>query len=268
MRPVDQAVGFATFANGGVRHAPFFVANVTDNEGAVLLENAGDQGEQVMDPDVANDVTYAIKDVADYSRRSLDGDRPVASKTGTVGSSDDDNSDAWMVGYTPSLSTAVWMGSDTREPIVNARGQIIYGSGLPGEIWQEFMNTVLAGTPEEPLPDSPSIRGDTGEGVPEPEPEPEPTTEAPAPVTSAAPTPTPEPVVDSDGDGVADADDPAPNDASIPNGSNEDEVVDSDGDGVPDAADPAPNDPNVPNPRGVPNLPGQGQGPPDDGTDG
>jgi len=235
MRPVDQAVGFATFANGGVRHAPFFVSNVTDNEGTVLLENAGDQGEQVMDPDVANDVTYAIKDVADFSRRSLDGDRPVASKTGTVGSSDDDNSDAWMVGYTPSLSTAVWMGSDTREPIVNARGQIIFGSGLPGEIWQEFMNTVLAGTPEEPLPDSPAIDGDTGEGVPEPEPEPEPTTEAPAPTTSVAPAPPTETVVEEP------------------------------------TAPPVPPTPTVvptPTPQapGVPNLPGQG--PPDDEDDG
>jgi membrane peptidoglycan carboxypeptidase len=208
MRPVDQAVGFATFANGGIRHAPFFVANVTDNEGNVLLENAGDPGEQVMEPDVANDVTYAISDVADFSRRSLDGARPVASKTGTVGSSDEDNSDAWMVGYTPSLSTAVWMGSDSREPIVDVRGRIIYGSGLPGAIWQEFMNTVLAGTPEEPLPDSPSIKGDTGEGVPEPEPEPAPTSEAPAPATSSTPAPPSQPQQpDLDGDGIPDTQD-------------------------------------------------------------
>jgi membrane peptidoglycan carboxypeptidase len=208
MRPVDQAVGFATFANGGIRHAPFFVANVTDNEGNVLLENAGDPGEQVMEPDVANDVTYAISDVADFSRRSLDGARPVASKTGTVGSSDEDNSDAWMVGYTPSLSTAVWMGSDSREPIVDVRGRIIYGSGLPGAIWQEFMNTVLAGTPEEPLPDSPSIKGDTGEGVPEPEPEPAPTSEAPAPATSSTPAPPSQPQQpDADGDGIPDTQD-------------------------------------------------------------
>jgi membrane peptidoglycan carboxypeptidase len=208
MRPVDQAVGFATFANGGIRHAPFFVANVTDNESNVLLENAGDPGEQVMEPDVANDVTYAISDVADFSRRSLDGARPVASKTGTVGSSDEDNSDAWMVGYTPSLSTAVWMGSDSREPIVDVRGRIIYGSGLPGAIWQEFMNTVLAGTPEEPLPDSPSIKGDTGEGVPEPEPEPAPTSEAPAPATSSTPAPPSQPQQpDADGDGIPDTQD-------------------------------------------------------------
>ena len=50
----------------------------------------------------------------------------------------------------------------------------IFGSGLPGQIWQQYMNAVLNGTPEEDLPDEPMIDGDTGEGVPEPEPEPEP----------------------------------------------------------------------------------------------
>jgi membrane peptidoglycan carboxypeptidase len=217
MRPIDQAVGFATFANGGVRHAPFFVATVTDNEGTVLLQNAGDAGEQVMSPDVANDVTFAIKGVADFSRRSLDGARPVASKTGTVGSSDDDNSDAWMVGYTPSLSTAVWMGSDSRAAIVDARGRIIYGSGLPGAIWQEFMNTVLAGTPEEPLPGQPNIDGDTGEGVPAPQPTRTRTSEAPAPATSSAPAePTQPQQPDADGDGTPDAADPDANGNGTP----------------------------------------------------
>src|ERR671920_2031498 len=55
MRPIDQAVGFATFASGGIRRAPYFVAKVTDSAGTVLLENAGDAGEQVMSADVAAD---------------------------------------------------------------------------------------------------------------------------------------------------------------------------------------------------------------------
>ena len=196
MRTVDQAHGFATFAAGGIERDPYFVAKVADTSGAVLLEYAGDPGEQVIDADVANDVTFALKDVASYSRRALDGGREVASKTGTQGLNAEDNSDAWMVGYTPSLSTAVWMGNDNpNDPIRNAGGDIIYGSGLPGAIWQEFMNTALAGAPEEELPGEPTIEGDTGQGVPEPEPEPAPETEtAPAPTSQApAPDPTPAP---------------------------------------------------------------------------
>ena len=226
MRPIDQAVGFATLANGGVRHAAHFVSRVTDTTGAVLLENGADAGEQVLSADVANDTTFALEGVAQYSRRSLDGGREVAAKTGTQGIDADDNSDAWMVGYTPSLSTAVWMGSDGYEPIRNSDGAIIYGAGLPGAIWQQFMDTVLAGTPEEDLPNSPKIRGDTGEGVAAPETQAAPTTQSqptqsapttssapetttpPAPPTTtppAAPTTTSSPVPgDTDGDGIPD----------------------------------------------------------------
>jgi membrane peptidoglycan carboxypeptidase len=163
---------------------------VADSAGAVLLETVPDPGEQVMSADVAADVTFAIKDVASYSKRALDDGREVACKTGTVGSSDTDNSDAWMVGYTPSISAAVWMGNELpSDPIVNAAGNIVYGSGLPGAIWQQFMNSVLAGTPEEDLPDKASFQGDSGEGVPEPTTEAPPSTSpAPAPTTSSSPT--------------------------------------------------------------------------------
>ncbi len=213
MRPIDQAAGFATIANGGVRHATHIVSSVTDAAGGVLVSPASvvDAGTQAIPADVASDTTYAMEGVAEYSRRSLDGDRPVASKTGTQGQGED-NSDAWMVGFTPSISTAVWMGNDSpSNPIVNANGSIVYGSGLPGAIWQQFMNAVLAGTPVEDLPSEPIITGDTGKGVPvettqaprtttqaprttqAPEPTtqaPEPTTQAPETTTQAPPTTT------------------------------------------------------------------------------
>jgi membrane peptidoglycan carboxypeptidase len=231
MRPINQAVGFATFASGGIYRTPHFIQSVADNEGAVLLKNEGEAGEQVIRPDVANDVSYALKDVADFSDRSLDGGREVASKTGTQGLNRTDNSDAWMVGYTPSISTAVWIGSDVREPIKDLRGRIIYGSGLPGQIWQEFMDAVLAGTPEEPLPDEPMIEGDTGEGVAEPEPEP---TEAPAPTETPTPT--------------------APTTSAPPPAPEEEEPVDTDGDGIPDVQDPTP-DGEPEEQGGTPELP-------------
>jgi membrane peptidoglycan carboxypeptidase len=183
MRPIDQAIGFATFANGGTRHDAHFVAQIADSSGAVLSRNDGSaSAKQVIRGDVANDVTYALEGVAKSSNRALTGGRPVASKTGTQGLNDVDNSDAWMVGYTPSISAAVWMGSDSLAPIKNAQGKIIYGSGLPGAIWQQFMDAALAGTPKEALPAKSIIRGDTGKAVAAP------TTKAPA-TTSRAPAP-------------------------------------------------------------------------------
>jgi membrane peptidoglycan carboxypeptidase len=212
MRPIDQAVGFATFANGGVRHDPHFVARVADSAGTQLTADDGSSSaQQVVPADVANDVTFALEGVADYSKRSLAGGRPVASKTGTQGLNDTDNSDAWMVGYTPSVSTAVWMGSDSpSEPIVNAQGRIIYGSGLPGAIWQEFMNAALAGTSEEPLPSKAIIKGDTGKSVAEP------TTEAPAPTTSRAPATTSQAPATTSEAPATTSEAPAPTESSVP----------------------------------------------------
>lgn len=187
VRPIQQAAGFATFAAGGVQHATHFVASVADSAGTVLGTGTT-ASTQALSAEVANDVTFALTDVAESSDLSLDGDRPVAAKTGTQGANRTDNSDAWMVGYTPSISTAVWVGTKGIEPIVNSRGNIVYGSGLPGEIWQQFMDAVLAGTPEEPLPSKSLIKGDPDKGVPEP------TREAPAPTRSEAPAPQPAPV--------------------------------------------------------------------------
>ena len=206
VRPVDQAVGFATLANGGVRHATHYIAQVTDSEGGLVVtpESVVDAGTQAIPADVASDTTLSTEGVAEYSRRSLDDDRPVASKTGTQGlqGSVSDNTDAWMVGYTPSISTAVWMGSDTPSAIENADGGPIFGSGLPGQIWQEFMDRVLDGTPVEDLPTEQIIDGDTGDSVPEETTQapvttsqaPRPTSEAPETTTQAPVTTTPAPV--------------------------------------------------------------------------
>ena len=191
MRPIDQAHGFATFAAGGQERDPFFVRKVVDSSGKVLLDRKTAGGaEEAVTEEVAHDVTYALKDVAAYSRRSLDDGREVAAKTGTQGLDDVNNSDAWIVGYTPSIATSVWIGTDQRDPIINSDGGIVYGSGLPGEIWQQFMNNALEGTEFEPLPDSPLIEGDTGESVPLPEPTtsaPPPSSQVAAPSSSAAP---------------------------------------------------------------------------------
>ena len=184
MQPIDQAVGFATFASGGVYRGSHFVAKVTDVSGSVLLNNTGEAGKQVIPKDVAHDVTYALTGVAAFSHDSLAGNRPVASKTGTQNLDKIDDTDAWMVGYTPSISAAVWMGSDGHAAIRNSLNRPIYGAGLPGHIWKAFMDAVLKGTPVEQLPTSPIITGDTFTN-PVNAPAPTPTA---APTTSAAPT--------------------------------------------------------------------------------
>src|SRR6185436_13647844 len=85
-----------------------------------------------------------VVDMAGTSGFALAGGRTAAAKTGTnqLGETRD-NRDAWTVGYTPSLSAAVWVGTDKSDPIRTRTGKVVYGATLPGPIWQAFMNAAL-----------------------------------------------------------------------------------------------------------------------------
>ncbi len=150
-RPIDMASAYGTLAASGTFHPPYFVQKVVDADGRVLLDRQPSEGEKRIDPAIADTVTRAMTPIADYSRgHGLAGGRASASKTGTAQLGDTgENKDAWMVGYTPSLSTAVWVGTADGKAIENSWGGLIYGSGLPSDIWKETMDGALAGTTNE-----------------------------------------------------------------------------------------------------------------------
>ncbi|HEY3735890.1 MAG TPA: transglycosylase domain-containing protein [Jatrophihabitans sp.] len=166
--PLDQAVGYATFADGGTYNKPYFVKEVTTSSGDSLYLHKG-APKRVLAAEVANDVTLSLEPIAAWSNVPLTG-RVSAAKTGTVGitgSAGGDNSDAWMVGFTPQVAAAVWTGSgDSTTPIYNQWGAPEYGSDLPGHAWQLFMNTYLAGRTAEPMPTQQQIVGGTNMVVP------------------------------------------------------------------------------------------------------
>lgn len=194
VRPIDQAVGFATFANGGIHNPPYFVQKAVASGGGTVYTHEKDYT-RAMDPKVAHDVTLTLEPIAGWSRASLADGRASAAKTGTEGIPDDpngSNSDAWMVGFTPQVSSAVWVGSGTStDPVVNAGGLPEYGSDLPAKTWKLFMDTYLSGQPKLPMPGGPPEVTD-GRYVPPPPP----STAKAAPSTSTAssasssPTPT------------------------------------------------------------------------------
>jgi membrane peptidoglycan carboxypeptidase len=117
-----------------------------------------------------------MQPIAAYSRgHTLAGGRPSASKTGTTQLGDTDaDKDAWMVGYTPSLSTAVWIGTVRGDvPLVTKGNSPIYGSGLPSDIWKSTMDGVLKGTSVESFPKPAEIGGSAGvPAAPPPPPQP------------------------------------------------------------------------------------------------
>ena len=123
-RVLDMASAYATLATSGVYHAPHFVQKVVNAQGQVLFDAAAqdNNGEQRIPKAVADNVTAAMQPIAGWSNgHNLAGGRPSAAKTGTNQLGDTDaNRDAWMVGFTPSLSTAVWVGTtEGTKPLVN-----------------------------------------------------------------------------------------------------------------------------------------------------
>ena len=152
VHPIDMASAYATFAAEGTYHEPYIVSRVEAADGEVLYENKGDTGRQVMSQQVARNVIEAMLGVPPKKGYTL-GSRQVAAKTGTaqLEGSARDNRDAWFVGFTPGKATAVWVGTDKSEPIRDSRGNPIFGSGVPGQIWHEFMKVATDDDPQEPF---------------------------------------------------------------------------------------------------------------------
>nr|WP_219632158.1 transglycosylase domain-containing protein [Haloechinothrix aidingensis] len=153
--PRDMASAFATFAADGIQRDSHLISKLTTDDGETIYQHRP-EGEPAFASDeeeseqIAGNVTQTLEPVLPYSNLSCAGGRPCAGKTGTHQSHvDGENSQAWMVGYTPSISTAVWVGDSGSDPIRDANDAKIYGSGLPGQIWKTFTDTYLEGTPHE-----------------------------------------------------------------------------------------------------------------------
>jgi membrane peptidoglycan carboxypeptidase len=156
---IDMASAYATFAAEGMRREPFFVRDYANSRGIVEFQHvdkpqpAFDRTNPERNSQLASNVTATLTDVARSSQMPLAGGRQIAAKTGTHQRGDTGtNSAAWTVGYTPSISTAVWVGDPANSAIKNSNGSDIFGRGLPGVIWQRFMNAYLMSTPMEIFP--------------------------------------------------------------------------------------------------------------------
>jgi penicillin-binding protein 1A len=143
--PLDMAAAYGVFANRGVRLPATPVLKVTTADGRVLEDNTNRRGRRVLSPSVADNVSAALRDVVESGTgRSAAIDRSdAAGKTGTT----DNHSDAWFVGFTPDLSTSVWMGyADSQRPLRDVAGQSrVYGGTIPATTWARFMEAALEG---------------------------------------------------------------------------------------------------------------------------
>ena len=160
----DMASGYATFAAGGVQRDRHFVQKVTNANGETAYEAKDRSTDAFADNDasksaqIAGNVTAALAPVIQFSRLTCPAGHECAGKTGTQqhtpqndepASAANANSQTWMVGYTPSVSAAVWVGSDGDKALRGPGGTPLFGSTLAGPIWDRFMQLYLTGKPAE-----------------------------------------------------------------------------------------------------------------------
>ncbi|HVB33336.1 MAG TPA: PBP1A family penicillin-binding protein [Patescibacteria group bacterium] len=138
---LEHTSAFTVFPNAGVRIEPHFVRRVTTYDGALIYE-AHPQVYDVLSPQVADTMTAMLEDVVNLGTgvgaKALG--RPCGGKTGTT----QNWTDAWFLGFTPSLTAGVWVGNDD-DRVSLGRGEQGSRAALP--IWLEYMKGALGDSP-------------------------------------------------------------------------------------------------------------------------
>jgi penicillin-binding protein 1A len=139
--PLDQASGYATIADQGIHIDPSPIRLVRDAFGTPVLDNRVPAEQEVVSAGTAYIVTSmlesVIKEGTGYPNAEIG--RPAAGKTGTTSNF----RDAWFVGFTPDLVTAVWLGNDDYRAMSES-----YGGNIPARAWARFMKAALLKTPK------------------------------------------------------------------------------------------------------------------------
>jgi 1A family penicillin-binding protein len=148
--PLEMASAYGTLANNGVHVKPVAIDKILDQNGATIYEYQP-AGTRVITPQIAWATTQQLMGVVSGGTGTaahLSG-REVAGKTGTA----QNYQDAWFVGYTPQLVTAVWMGySKGSIPMRSVHGLRAFGGTFAAPIWHKFMLAALRGQPVVPFP--------------------------------------------------------------------------------------------------------------------
>jgi len=149
----EQTAAFTTFPNDGVRVVPRYIRKVTDYDGRVLEEDYPEVRD-VVSARTARIMVGMLREVVlhgtGYQASKLN--HPLGGKTGTT----NDFTDAWFVGFSPSITCGVWVGFDEKKTLGNKETGAV--AALP--IWMDFMRVALKGRESEdfaaPPPTTPS----------------------------------------------------------------------------------------------------------------
>lgn len=155
--PIEMAAAYQTLANDGKHCESFAVAKVVDDDGVFYRHKPACK--QVVAPEIAHLVTAMLQGGVSHGTGTAAAlsPWPVAGKTGTT----QDYSNAWFVGYTRQVSTAVWVGfPGTPDSLALYFGQSVFGGTLAAPIWHDYMARIMAGMPAVgfPSPPAPEVR--------------------------------------------------------------------------------------------------------------
>ncbi len=156
VNPLEMARAYASFADGGIRvdgsvfgNEPRAITTIENDKNQIVYQNAP-VGTRVLTPAEDQIITQLLEGVVTSGTGTAAAlpDRPVAGKTGTT----ENYGDAWFVGYTPQLVTAVWVGyPNTLKPMLTEfHGSPVVGGTYPALIWKSFMSGALAAMHAQP----------------------------------------------------------------------------------------------------------------------
>ncbi|HEX3407229.1 MAG TPA: PBP1A family penicillin-binding protein, partial [Caulobacteraceae bacterium] len=142
--PLEMAAGYQVFQTGGGRTTPYLVSEIRTTHGDVIWSHNASAATPVLDPLFATRMVNMLKTViTSGTGTGANIGRPAAGKTGTS----QDWRDAWFIGFTPDVLTAVWVGNDGGAPMAK-----VTGGELPAQIWRKFMTVAEAKLPPRDFP--------------------------------------------------------------------------------------------------------------------
>ncbi len=140
--PLEMASAYAAIPNGGIHETSYFIDRVEDRTGAVVIDHSPNPTRAVTARTACLATEILENNVLSGTGTNAQlGEQPAAGKTGTT----EGNSNTWFVGYTPYLTTAVWMGipAEGTKSMGNLAGQEQFGGLWPATIWKNFNRSWL-----------------------------------------------------------------------------------------------------------------------------
>ncbi|WP_348264941.1 PBP1A family penicillin-binding protein [Telmatobacter sp. DSM 110680] len=141
----EQVTSYSVFPNDGIRVKPRLIRKVTNADGITLWEDAP-AVDEIISQQTARTMMALFRAVTSHGTGAqvAQMNHPLGGKTGTTS----DYTDAWFMGFSPSVTCGVWVGYDSRQSL----GEKETGAKAALPIWMEIMKTAIAGKDDEQFP--------------------------------------------------------------------------------------------------------------------